>query len=205
MRLLMTGFEPFGQRKFNASWEAVKRARIPAGTEVRKVRLPVTWAGAPRMLLEQMADFEPDAVLLCGLAADSDRIRVERVGINLCGSHPDNDGLYPQGPDRPGECPILPGGEAAYFSTFSHTAILAALQQEHIPAALSYTAGTYICNLVLYTALRQTASEGKNRAVGFIHVPEATETSFPPRPGALPLSQLSRALELTASVLASDR
>ena len=174
MKILLTGFEPFGERTVNTSYEAVMRVRDADGFELRKACLPVTWGGAVEKLYAEIDAFRPDAIVLCGLASGGDAIRVERVGINLRGAIKDNDGLYPEG-NEPSESPIAVGGADAYFSTFDYKKILSKLKEEGIPANYSYSAGTYICNLVLYSARKRNKDENADQKIGFIHVPDATE------------------------------
>ena len=172
-KVLLTGFEPFGGRELNPSYEAVKRA-VCDGYDVKKVCLPVTWDGAPKMLFEEIDAFDPDAVIMCGLALGSDAVRVERLGINLCGAIADNNGKYPSG-DVPSERKISDGGADAYFSTFNYEKILKALKENNIPSTYSFSAGPYICNLALYSALMKNASSGAGRKMGFIHLPYVRE------------------------------
>ena len=196
MKILLTGFEPFGKNAVNTSYEAVLQVRNIEGLTFKKVCLPVTWGGAGKMLCDEIDAFDPDAVLMCGLASGAEAIRVERVGINLRGSIRDNDGKFPRG-DAPGESPIDLGGADAYFSTFNYAKILQSLKEEGIPANYSFSAGTYICNLVLYSALKKNKDDKTDRKVGFIHVPDATE--FVGDNGkSLSLDTIVRAIEVAA-------
>ncbi|MBR7082417.1 MAG: pyroglutamyl-peptidase I [Clostridia bacterium] len=192
MKILLTGFEPFGTRAVNTSFEAVLRMKDTEDHNIRKVCLPVTWGGAVKKLYQEIDAFDPDAVVMFGLASGAEAIRVERVGINLRGSIKDNDGVYPCG-CMPGESKIA-NGENAYFSTFDFEKILTKLKEEEIPAAYSFSAGTYICNLVLYSALKKDKDEGANRITGFIHVPDATEF-VGDNAKSLPLDVIVRAVE----------
>lgn len=186
-KLLITAFEPFGQNKINTSYEAVQKLGDVAGIAIKKVRLPVLWEKSAEILLRNIKEFDPDAVIMCGLASGSESVRIERVGINLCGAIKDNAGVF-GGPESR-EYPIKDGGDAAYFSTFDYENILSAMRAAGIPAVQSFSAGTYICNYVLYSAL---ASEyAKNKKVGFIHVPDAEEFG-----GKLPLETIAQALEI---------
>ena len=196
MKILLTGFEPFGLRTVNTSYEAVLRVSDTDGLNVRKVCLPVTWGGAVKMLYDEIDAFDPDAVLMCGLASGGDAIRVERVGINLRGAIKDNDGLYPEG-DEPRESLVFHGGADAYFSTFEYEKILSKLKEEGIPANYSYSAGTYICNLVLYSALKKNKDEKTDRKIGFIHVPDATEFVGEGK-RSMPLDAIVRAVGIAA-------
>lgn len=172
-KILLTGFEPFGGRALNPSYEAVKLSEIH-GHNVKKICLPVTWGGASKILLTETEKFDPDAVVMCGLAYGSECVRVERVGINLCGAIADNDGNFPCG-GEPREKKIYDDGDDAYFSTFDYEAILGAMREKNIPSAYSFSAGTYICNLVLYSALYNDIKTGRKRKTGFIHLPYVRE------------------------------
>lgn len=197
-KILVTGFEPFGADGVNPSGEAVLKLTDKNDYTLLKKILPVTWDGAFAALSLAWQEFHPDAVLMVGLAGGADRVRVERVGINLCGATKDNQGLYPNGTsDIPGERAVLEGGENAYFSTYNEKAILAALKEHHIPAAYSYSAGTYICNNILYLSLAKMVKEKKDMKIGFIHVPYAhgQRENVP----SLPMETIVAALELTLS------
>ncbi len=197
-KILLTGFEPFGANRCNPSSEAVKKLPELNGKEIKKLILPVTWSGAFAALLFAWREFEPDAVLMPGLAGGSDRIRIERVGINLCGAVKDNLGKYPDGTELGAlERKIADDGPAAYFTTYNSSAILHALQNAGIPAGFSFSAGTYLCNYVLYSSLDKIARESKDIKAGFLHVPYAEKE----RENApfLPLDTIVSALELALS------
>jgi len=171
-RILLTGFEPFGENTVNTSYEAVKLVGDIDGFDIKKICLPVTWGGAVSALYSAVDELEPDAVIMCGLAASSNHIRIERVGINLCGAIKDNEGKLPS---EAGERSIVANAPAAFFSTFDFSSILASLKSENIPATYSFSAGTYICNLILYSMLYKDSIEKPLRKTGFIHVPNASE------------------------------
>ena len=193
-KVLLTGFEPFGTKKINPSYEAVARVRDIDGAEIRRVCLPVTWDGAPEALMREIDAFDPDAVIMCGLASGRREISVERVGVNIRGAIKDNAGKYPSG-DAPAEKPISSVGADAYFPTFDFKKILAAMKAENIPAGYSFSAGTYICNLVLYVALERERRERRGRRIGFIHIPEVKE--FEPD-APMSLKTATRAIEIAA-------
>lgn len=172
-KILLTCFEPFGGEKINPSEEAVGSVKAPLGCELKKVCLPVSWERARRHLFAAIDSFSPDVVIMTGQAGGSSSIRIERIAINLCGAIKDEDGFYPGASELPAELPIREGAPAAYFSTVDCKRIQNALKKENIPAELSYSAGTYICNCVLFSALDKLACEGKNAAAGFIHLPYA--------------------------------
>lgn len=190
MRVLVTGFEPFGGDAVNASWEAV--SRLAAGWDERAegaalvaVRLPVTFAGSAATLARAVAEHRPDVVVAVGLAAGTDTVRLERVAVNVVDARiPDNDGAAPV------DEPVVPGGPVAYLSALPLKAALAALREQDIPASVSNTAGTYVCNATFY-ALRHLLDDGT--PAGFVHVPRAVEEGSG-EPGALPVATLAAAV-----------
>ena len=185
IRVLMTGFEPFGGQKINPSWQAVQGVTAPEGVELIRKELPVAWHDTSDALAGYLAAYQPDVILLTGQAGGADRIRVERVGINLRdAASADNNGVILR------DAPIFEGGPAAYFSTFAHREILAALTGAGLPAAFSFSAGAYLCNEALYTALHLMPQA----RAGFIHLPflpEQTDKHF-----TLPLDRQTEALQL---------
>ena len=172
LRILITGFEPFGGREHNPSGDVLPLIHGTSDTEISRLLLPVTWDGAPDLLTRETDRFCPDAIIMFGLASGSEFVRVERVGLNICGAIKDAEGKYPSSSGK--ETRICDGANA-YFSTFDHACILDSLKENGIPAAYSFSAGTYICNLVLYTALKINADLGKHMKIGFIHLPDATD------------------------------
>lgn len=194
-KILVTGFEPFGGDSFNPSSEAVRRLDDTEQYRLLKVTLPVTWQETVPTLFRAWDSFSPDAVLMTGLAGGSDRIRVERVGINLCGASRDNDGRYPDGSsDNAVEKIISSHGADAYFATYDDKGILAALRGAGIPAAFSFSAGTYLCNHILYSALEKNKMEAGKVSIGFLHLPYAE--GMKPDVPALPMDTLVEALKL---------
>ena len=160
MRLIVTGFEPFGGAEVNASWEAVRHLE-----GVEKALMPVSFARARDSVRGIIAE-GPDAVICIGEAGGRSAISVERVAVNLMDARmPDNDGAQPV------DAPIAPEGPAAYFPTLPTREIAARLREAGIPAELSYTAGTYVCNSTFYTLMDAIARSGRPIPGGFIHVP----------------------------------
>ena len=191
-RILMTGFEPFGGQKINPSWQAVQGVIAPEGVELIKRELPVRWGETGEAVESYIGELAPDAILLTGQAGGAERIRVERVGLNLMDSgSPDNAGVIVR------DTPIFDNTPAAYFSTFAYKEILAALTSAGLPAAYSFSAGTYLCNEALYTALHMLPDV----PCGFIHLPflpEQSEKHF-----TLPLDKQILALQLVLNAQAA--
>ena len=179
--LLITGFMPFGGDPVNPSWEAVKALpdRI-GGFSLHKLLLPVEFGCAADLAYAEAQAIRASAVLCVGLAAGRTAVTPEAIGINIRDARiPDNAGVAPKGE------PIEPDAPAAYFSTLPVRGMVEAIRSCGVPSALSYTAGTYVCNDLLYTLLHRFANIGTRAA--FIHVPAISEQ--------FPLTALCRALE----------
>ncbi|WP_297513028.1 pyroglutamyl-peptidase I [Thermococcus sp.] len=179
MKVLVTGFEPFGGEEINPSWEAVKALPDELnGATLLKVRLPVSFKRVREILPRLIAREKPDIVLLTGQAGGRPNVTVERVAINVMDSTmPDNDGFKPE------DEPVFEGAPDAYFATISIKAVVKALRKAGIPAGVSNTAGTYVCNTAMFTALHTIAVSGMETRAGFIHVPFSHEQALEkPRP-----------------------
>lgn len=197
--LLLTGFEPFGGASTNPSQQIVRAldGRRAAGHQIVGAVLPCVFGGARRELARLLRQHRPTVVVCLGVAEGRTAITPERVAINLEDARiPDNAGAQPR--DRP----VVRGGPAAYWSTLPVKAIVAELERHGIPAAVSHTAGTFVCNHVFY-ALRHAVRRRRVRA-GFIHVPPAVARPGPRAPG-LPLALQIRAVELALEVAARRR
>lgn len=167
-RILLTGFEPFHSSKRNPSKEVVKRIEHPA--LVAKEVLPVVFGESARRLIELINKHAPDVVICLGQAEGRTQITPERVAINLDDARiADNAGNWPK------ESPIVADGPAAYFTTLPVTRIVNSLSEAGFPAAISLSAGTFVCNHIFYTMQRHCASKGIKS--GFIHLPLMNEQS----------------------------
>lgn len=190
-RLLITGFDPFGGETRNRSWEAVKGLPDTVGEYVLcKLMIPTVFGEAARAVLEKAAQWQPAVILCVGQAAGRSAVTPERIGINLRDARiADNRGSQPR------EVPIIPGGPDAYFATVPVSAMARAIEDAGFPGAVSNTAGTFVCNDVLYTLLHHYA--GTPVRVGFIHVPAAPTSEVP----GLPLADTVQALTAAISAL----
>lgn len=170
-RLLITGFAPFGGDALNPSWQAVSALPDRVGEwELIKKELPVTFRGAPAALFEAMDEWEPDAVLMVGLAASRGAVTPERQGVNeMAARIPDNEGYQPQNE------PIVPGGPEVLFSTLPVEDMVEAIAALGIPAHLSDSAGRYVCNALLYSALYHLEQSDDPIPAAFVHVPATPE------------------------------
>lgn len=195
-RILLTGFAPFGGDASNPSEDVVRAvgtAWAPAH-ELHAEVLPVSFAEAATRMRALVAEHSPDVVLATGLAGGRTAIGVERVAINLMDARiPDNDG------DQPIDVPSVPGAPAAGFATVPVKRIVRALVSMGVPAEVSHSAGTYVCNHVFFTALQSAPSPAR---VGFLHLPWPRDDD---RPHAGPtLSRLIDAVALALREILAD-
>lgn len=150
-RVLLTGFTPFGGERINPALEAVKRVRCPEA-ELRILEVPTVFGDSARLVTAEMDAFRPDVVLCVGQAAGRSAVTPERVAINVDDARiPDNNGCQPV------DAPIVPGGPAAYFATVPVKDMVRAIREAGVPSELSNSAGTYVCNHLLYCVLHHAA------------------------------------------------
>lgn len=172
MRVLLTGFEPFGGSTINPSAEAtqlLRRRQIP-GIELITLQLPVVGGRAVREILGAIGAARPDAVVSLGESGLASAITVERLAVNLRDYRiADNAG------GQVADEPVVPGGPAAYFATLPVRAMQSAMHAEGIPAELSMSAGTFLCNEVMYAVLHHAATERLPMFAGFLHLPQLPE------------------------------
>lgn len=172
--LLITGFEPFGGETTNPSWEAVSQLPDVIGDyELIKLRIPVVFGEAARVTIDMAQRISADAIIAVGQAGGRAAITPELVAINLRhATIPDNDG------NQPMDEPVLVGGNNAYFSTLPVRRMAEAISEAGISASLSYSAGAYVCNDLLYTLLSHF--QGSKTRVCFIHVPYSCDQGKEP-------------------------
>lgn len=193
-KLLITGFDPFGGESVNPSWEAVKLLPEAVGAyQLTKLQIPTVFGLAARTVLETAEVLQPDMILCIGQAGGRSCITPEAVAINLREAKiADNAG------NQIVNVPVEEGGPAAYFATVPVRKMVSAMEQASFPAALSYTAGTFVCNDVLYSLLHHY--DGSPVRVGFIHVPFLPEQAKEGVP-TMPLEQITQALEAAIGAL----
>ncbi|MEV5398639.1 pyroglutamyl-peptidase I [Streptomyces cellulosae] len=171
-RVLITGFAPFGGESVNPSWQAASlvAAEPLAGLTVTATELPCVFGESIDALRDAIRSSSPDLVVCLGQAGGRPGVTVERVGINVDDARiPDNAG------NQPIDEPVVPGGPAAYFSTLPVKACVAAMREAGVPAAVSNTAGTFVCNHIAYGLGHLIATEFPHVRGGFVHVPWAPE------------------------------
>ena len=197
MKILLTGFDPFGGESVNPALEAVKLVQAPAGVELVKLEVPTVFSASIDTVLAAMERERPDAVVCIGQAGGRDKITPERVAINVSDARiADNAG------QQPVDEPVYADGPAAYFSTLPIKAMVAAIESAGVGAAVSNSAGTFVCNQLMYGVLYHVQRAYPGMRGGFIHVPciprQVAGTDKP----SMPLTDIVKGLE---AVLAAVR
>ena len=186
-KLLITGFEPFGGEQINPSWEAVALLPDKIGEyTLTKLCIPVVFGEAAKHVIEKADKLRPNIIIAIGQAGGRNAITPELVAINLRhASIPDNNG------NQPKDDPIVLGGNTAYFSTLPVRKIADAITASGLPSLVSYSAGAYVCNDLLYILLAHY--ENTATRVGFIHVPYCAEQNKTP---SMPLNEIVKGLTI---------
>lgn len=192
MKILVTGFDPFGGEKVNPALEAVKS--LPSeihGAEIHWVEIPTVFYKSAEVLETAIVRFQPDAVLCIGQAGGRASLTPERVAINQDDARiPDNQG------NQPIDTPIRLDGQAAYFSTLPIKAMVQAIKEEGLPATVSNTAGTFVCNHLMYQALYLADKKFSHMRAGFMHIPYMTEQVInKPNTASMNLTDIVRGIE----------
>ncbi|MFT9267499.1 pyroglutamyl-peptidase I [Oenococcus sp.] len=182
MKILVTGFNPFGPDKVNPSWQTA--AALPnkiSGSQIIKKMLPTVFAEAKDQLEADIHEIQPDLVLCLGLAGGRSEITLEKVAINYVDARiPDNSGAQPIGS-------LDPLGPDAYFENYEVKELVDRLQQQHLPVAMSLSAGAYVCNATSYFLLNILHHQYPKAVGAFIHVPYTPEMGYVDQP-SLPLA-----------------
>lgn len=167
MKILVTGFDPFGGEIINPATEAVKR--LPdeiAGAEIVKIEVPTVFRKAIERLEKAIEREKPDITISIGQAGGRFDITVERVAINIDDARiADNEG------NQPIDVPIFEDGEPAYFAKLPIKAMVKEMIDNNIPASVSNSAGTFVCNHIMYGLLYNADKNYPNMRGGFIHIP----------------------------------
>jgi len=197
MKILVTGFDPFGGDRTNPAIEAVKQLpdRI-AGADIIKLEIPTVFNRSAAVVREAILATSPDYVLNIGQAGGRPAVTPERVAINLDdGRLPDNAGYQPLG------TPIRADGQTAYFTQLPVKAMVKAIRDAGVPAAVSNTAGTYVCNHIMYQVQYLREHEFPGIKAGFMHIPFLPEQVVD-RPGQPSLSLAEDVAAITAAIAA---
>jgi len=192
MKILVTGFDPFGGEAINPAIEAVKL--LPdtiKGAEIEKLEIPTVFHKSADVVREKMNEFKPDVVLNIGQAGGRMGLTPERVAINQDDARiPDNEG------NQPIDLAIQEDGQPAYFSKLPIKAMVEAMKNAGIPASVSNTAGTFVCNHIMYQTLYLVDKEFPEVKAGFMHIPFMTEQVLDkPNQPAMSLTDMARGIE----------
>ena len=204
MKILVTGFDPFGGESMNPAIEAVKL--LPdtiAGAEIVKLEIPTVFHKSAQVVREKMQEIQPDVVLNIGQAGGRTGLTPERVAINQDDARiEDNDG------NQPIDAPIQEDGQPAYFSKLPIKAMVEAIHQAGLPASVSNTAGTFVCNHIMYQTLYLVDKEFPQAKAGFMHIPFMTEQVVDkPTMASMSLTDIAKGIEaaITAIVEYKDK
>ncbi len=190
MKVIVTGFEPFGKLTVNPSWEAVKQISERPGKNitVKKLLLPVEYEKCADILIDNISAYHPDAVICTGVAVKRREITPEYVAVNMKDSpSPDNAGKT---------CifqPIIDEGESALYTTLPIADVVDTMHAAGVPSALSFDAGAYVCNNLFYRLMYYIKNSSRKIYGGFIHIPPEEWVSH---------KEAARAIEATLLMLA---
>jgi len=191
MKVLLTGFDPFGGETVNPAYEAVKMVNDTIeGATVIKIEIPTVFKKAVNVIDQAIQEHQPDIVLAIGQAGGRAAIAVERVGINV------DDARIPDNEDQqPIDETIFEDGQNAYFSNLPIKRMVDEMKKVNIPALVSNTAGTYVCNHVLYSIMYLIDKKYPTKRGGFIHVPYLPEQVLGKNQPSMSLEMISKGIE----------
>lgn len=207
MKILISGFEPFGGSTVNPTEKLIRAIAEEtfAGVELKTILLPVYFDDCVELLLQEIDGFRPDAVISCGLAGGRTGITPERIAVNLKdialdAPYPDNKGARPQ------DMPINPDGPDGLFTKLPIRRMVGRLKEAGIPASISYTAGTFICNNTMYGVLDYIRDNDLSLIAGFVHFPASEEMAeehpaWPTMPQEMMLQGLQMIIQTTIDEL----
>lgn len=202
MKILLTGFEPFGGESVNPALESTKRLHGTSisGAEIISAELPVSWEQVLPKLIEAINEHQPDVVISVGQAGGRAKVTPEYIGINLANGK-DNYEI------QKNEDKVVDGGPDGYFATLPVKKMIAAMNEAGIPAAPSYSAGTYLCNWVLYATRHYIETQGLNIKSGFIHIPYLPDQviSKPTTVASMSLDMITEGLKQCIEAIVADQ
>lgn len=192
MKILITGFEPFGGESVNPSYEAIKLIENNFdGLDIIKLEVPTAFYKSTQVVISKIDEVKPDAVIMVGQAGGRADITVERIAINIDdASIKDNEG------QKPVDSVIDKNGFSAYFATLPIKEIVEKIKNAGIPASISNSAGTYVCNHLMYSVLNYIYKSNLNIKAGFIHVPYTTaQVIAKPQSASMSMENIKTAIE----------
>ncbi len=196
--VLLTGFDPFGGESINPAWEVAKSLHEKTIGEYKIIskQVPTVFQKSISVLKEYIEELNPEMIICIGQAGGRPDIKIERVAINVDDARiADNEG------NQPVDVPVVEEGPAAYWSTLPMKAIVKRLQEEGIPASVSQSAGTFVCNHLFYGLMHELEKHDKKIKGGFIHIPFLPEqaSNYPGQP-SMSLSTIRKGIELAVEV-----
>ncbi|TKH19756.1 pyroglutamyl-peptidase I [Bacillus wiedmannii] len=196
--VLLTGFDPFGGESINPAWEVAKslHERTIGEYKIISKQVPTVFQKSISVLKEYIEELNPEMIICIGQAGGRPDITIERVAINVDDARiADNEG------NQPVDVPVVEEGPAAYWSTLPMKAIVKRLQEEGIPASVSQSAGTFVCNHLFYGLMHELEKHDKKIKGGFIHIPFLPEqvSNYPGQP-SMSLSTIRKGIELAVEV-----
>lgn len=205
VKILISGFEPFGGDTVNPTGELMEALanEVIEGAELKTILLPVHFNECADLLIAEMERYRPDVVIACGLAKGRTAITPERIAVNVKdiaqGSYADNQGR------RPVDELIVEGSPDGLFSTLPIRAMVNEMSAAGIPAAVSNTAGTYICNNTMYRVLDHIRAGQLSICAGFVHFPASTEMAvLQPSVPSMPVPVMLDALRIMIRTVVAD-
>lgn len=196
--VLLTGFDPFGGESINPAWEVAKSLHEKTIGEYKIIskQVPTVFQKSISVLKEYIEELNPEMIICIGQAGGRPDITIERVAINVDDARiADNEG------NQPVDVPVVEEGPAAHWSRLPMKAIVKRLQEEGIPASVSQTAGTFVCNHLFYGLMHELVKRDKKIKGGFIHIPFLPEqaSNYPGQP-SMSLSTIRKGIELAVEV-----
>lgn len=195
-KVLVTGFEPFDGQSINPSLEAINNLNsLMYGAEIHRLAVPTVFNDSINLVKKVINEIKPDVVILIGQAGGRKDISIERVAINIDdASIPDNQGIKPINQS------IVKDGNNAYFSTLPIHKIVDYLKDHDLPASISNSAGTYVCNHLMYGILHEISTKNLNIHAGFIHVPYLHEQVLNQKSFSMSLDDITKAIKLIIEI-----
>lgn len=201
-KVLITGFDPFGGESINPAFEAVKALpNIIEGYEIIKKEIPTVFKKSYEILFETIKEVNPEIVICVGQAGGRFEVSPERVAINIDDARiKDNDG------NQPIDTPVFADGENAYFTNLPIKAMVENMKKGGVPAVVSNTAGTFVCNHIMYSLMYYINKNNLDIRGGFIHVPYLPEQVIDKK-GQPYMSQelITRGLELSIAAAIKNK
>ena len=193
MKILLTAFEPFGGESVNPALEAMKRIDEQIGeAQIVKIEVPTSFCRADKTVTQAIDVDNPDVVIMLGQAGGRTAITPEKIAVNFKAAKiPDNDGCMPFGEQ------IIKNAADNYESTLPIDDIVKNIKNTGVPAEISNSAGTYVCNCLFYSVMHYIVTSGKTIKAGFIHVPyEMSQVKNKPDVFAMTLDDIVKGLEV---------